>query len=71
MEALALAERHDLPGWRPTPPPRWAASRRPAPRRSWRAALVDAARRARETGAVHAELRALYLLGRSYQDWAD
>jgi DNA-binding CsgD family transcriptional regulator len=32
------------------------------------AALEDAARRARETGAVNSELRALYLLGRGYQD---
>ena len=32
------------------------------------AALGEAARRARETGAVNSELRALYLLGRGYQD---
>ncbi|WP_188113327.1 helix-turn-helix transcriptional regulator [Nocardioides humilatus] len=36
-----------------------------------RGALEDAVRRAREAGAVSAELRALFLLGRSYQEAAD
>ena len=40
------------------------------PKESLRAALADAIARARETGALEAELRGRYMLGRSYEDWA-
>ena len=40
------------------------------PKEGLRAALLEAVDRAVATGAIHAELRARFLLGRSYQDWA-
>ena len=70
LEALALSEEHDLP--------KVAADaattvvhldqRGQVPTEQVAAALEDAARRAGQTGAVNSELRALYLLGRGYQD---
>ena len=41
------------------------------PKEGLRAALLEAVDRAVATGAIHAELRARFLLGRSYQDWAE
>ena len=41
------------------------------PKEGLRAALTDAVLRAQEAGAIHAELRGRFLLGRSYEDWAE
>ena len=41
------------------------------PKDALRAALVDAIARAQRTGALDAELRGRFMLGRSYEDWAE
>jgi DNA-binding CsgD family transcriptional regulator/tetratricopeptide (TPR) repeat protein len=68
MEALALAETHNLPRVASDATTTLVGLNRKVPIAELAAALEDAARRARETGAVSSELRALYLLGRGYQD---
>ena len=68
MEALALAETHNLPRVASDATTTLVGLNRKVPMAELAAALEDAARRARETGAVNSELRALYLLGRGYQD---
>ncbi|KRF12299.1 hypothetical protein ASG90_15035 [Nocardioides sp. Soil797] len=68
MEALALSERHNLPKTAADVTTTIVGLDKKAPMEELRVALEDAARRARETGAVNAELRALFLLGRAHQD---
>ena len=68
MEALALAETHNLPRVASDATTTLVGLNRKVPMAELASALEDAARRARETGAVNSELRALYLLGRGYQD---
>jgi DNA-binding CsgD family transcriptional regulator/tetratricopeptide (TPR) repeat protein len=68
MEALALAEKHNLPRVASDATPTIVGLAKKVPMDQLAAALGEAARRARETGAVNSELRALYLLGRGYQD---
>jgi DNA-binding CsgD family transcriptional regulator len=68
MEALALAETHNLPRVASDATTTLVGLNRKVPMEELAAALEDAARRARETGAVNSELRALYLLGRGHQD---
>ena len=68
MEALALAEKHNLPRVASDATTTIVGLDKKVPMEQLAAALGEAARRARETGAVNSELRALYLLGRGYQD---
>ena len=68
MEALALAETHNLPRVASDATTTLVGLNRKVPMEELAAALEDAARRARDTGAVNSELRALYLLGRGHQD---
>lgn len=68
MEALALAETLNMPKTASDATTTIVGLDKGAPIRELSAALQDAARRAAESGAVTAEIRALYLLGRAYQD---
>lgn len=68
LEALALAERHNLPEIAADVSTTIVGLDKRVPMEQLRAAFEEAAARARETGAVTAELRALYLLGRAHQD---
>ena len=68
MEALALAETHALPRVASDATTTIVGLDKKVPMEQLAAALGDAAQRARATGAVNSELRALYLLGRGYQD---
>jgi len=71
LEALALAERLDLPVLASDAITTLSGLKRRGPVTGLREALVDAIARAEETGALQAELRGRFLLGRSYQDWAE
>ncbi|MBD8868215.1 helix-turn-helix transcriptional regulator [Nocardioides donggukensis] len=72
LEALALAEQHHLPRTASDATTTLVGlDQRTAPQEELATALDEAARRAAETGAVQAELRALYLLGRTHQDRGD
>ncbi len=68
LEALGLAEKHDLHELASDAITTLSSLNRGGPQEGLRAALVDAIARAEEAGALHAELRGRYLLGRSYQD---
>lgn len=71
LDALALAERLDLPELASDAITTLSALKKSGPKEGLRAALVDAVDRAERTGAVHAELRGRFFLGRSYQDWGE
>jgi DNA-binding CsgD family transcriptional regulator/tetratricopeptide (TPR) repeat protein len=68
MEALSLAESHDMPRLASDIRTTLLGLNKHAPIQELSAALEDAARKAAETGAVNAELRALFFLARSYMD---
>lgn len=71
MEALALAERLDLSELASDAITTLSGLKKTGPKEGLRAALTDAITRAEESGAIHAELRGRFLLGRSYEDWAE
>lgn len=71
LEALALAERLDLPELASEAVTTLSGLKKAGPKEQLRAALEEAVAQARRTGALHAELRGRYLLGRSYEDWAE
>jgi DNA-binding CsgD family transcriptional regulator/tetratricopeptide (TPR) repeat protein len=71
MEALTLAERLDLPMLVSEIVTTLSGLKRSGPREALRAALADAVDRAQRAGALHAELRGRYLLGRSHEDAAE
>ncbi|MEJ7832165.1 MAG: AAA family ATPase [Nocardioides sp.] len=71
MEALALAERLDLPVLASEVVTTLSGLKKAGPKDALRAALTEAVERAQQTGATHSELRARFLLGRSYQDAAE
>jgi DNA-binding CsgD family transcriptional regulator/tetratricopeptide (TPR) repeat protein len=71
MEALTLAERLDLPMLVSEIVTTLSGLKKSGPREALRAALADAVDRAERTGALHAELRGRYLLGRSHEDAAE
>ncbi|WP_395690523.1 AAA family ATPase [Nocardioides sp.] len=71
MEALTLAERLDLSELASDVITTLSGLKRVGPKEGLRAALEEAVVRAEETGALDPELRARYLLGRSYEDWAE
>lgn len=71
MEALTLAERLDLSELAADVITTLSGLKKVGPKEGLRAALVDAIARAEESGALSSELRARYLLGRSYEDWVE
>jgi DNA-binding CsgD family transcriptional regulator/tetratricopeptide (TPR) repeat protein len=71
MEALTLAERLDLNELVADVVTTLSGLKKAGPKEGLRAALQDAVTRAEESGALSSELRARYLLGRSYEDWAE
>ncbi|WP_169576343.1 helix-turn-helix transcriptional regulator [Nocardioides halotolerans] len=71
LDALALAERLDLHELAADVITTLSQLKKAGPKDALRSALVEAVHRAVETGALRAELRARYFLGRSYQDWAE
>ncbi|WP_308043126.1 helix-turn-helix transcriptional regulator [Nocardioides mangrovi] len=71
MEALALSERLDLHQLASESITTLSSLKKAGPKEGLRAALVDAVARAEQADAVHAELRARFLLGRSFEDWAE
>lgn len=71
MDALALAERLDLNELVADAITTLSGLKKAGPKEGLRAALVDAVERAERTGAVMAELRGRFLLGRSFEDWAE
>jgi DNA-binding CsgD family transcriptional regulator/tetratricopeptide (TPR) repeat protein len=71
MEALALAESHDMPKLASDIRTTLLGLDKHGPIQELSAALEDAARKAAETGAFNAELRALFFLARTYMDRGD
>jgi len=71
MDALNLAERLDLSELAADVITTLSGLKKAGPKEGLRAALRDAVTRAEESGALTSELRARYLLGRSYEDWAE
>jgi DNA-binding CsgD family transcriptional regulator/tetratricopeptide (TPR) repeat protein len=71
LDALALAERLDLHELASDVITTLSNLKKTGPKEALRAALLEAVERAADTGAVQAELRARYFLGRSYEDWAE
>jgi DNA-binding CsgD family transcriptional regulator/tetratricopeptide (TPR) repeat protein len=71
MDALALAERLDLHELASEAITTLSGLKKAGPKEGLRAALVDAIARAEESDAVNAELRGRFLLGRSFEDWAE
>ncbi len=71
LEALAVAERLDLHELASDVMTTLSALKKAGPKEGLREALVDAIDRAAATGAVHAELRARFLMGRSFQDYGE
>ncbi len=70
-EALALAEQLDLPLVASDAITTLSGLKRFGPPEALRTALTNAVARAESTGAVQAELRGRFLMGRSYEDHAD
>ncbi|QIX25370.1 AAA family ATPase [Nocardioides sp. JQ2195] len=68
VEALALSERHNLPKTAADVTTTIIGLDKQAPMEELQVALEEAVQRARTTGAVNAELRALFILGRAHQD---
>jgi DNA-binding CsgD family transcriptional regulator len=71
MEALALDERLDLNRLASEAITTLSGLKKAGPKEGLREALVDAVARAEQADAVQAELRARFLLGRSFEDWAE
>ncbi len=71
LDALALAERLDMHELASDVITTLSHLKKTGPKEGLRAALLEAVERAVDTGAIHAELRARFFLGRSYQDWAE
>jgi DNA-binding CsgD family transcriptional regulator len=71
MEALTLAETHNLPRLASDVTTTMVGLDKQVPIEELSVALEDAARRAGATGATNSEFRALYILGRGYQDRGD
>ena len=71
LEALGLAERLDLPELASEAITTLSGLKKAGPKETLRSALEDAVAQAQRTGALHAELRGRWLLGRSYEDWAE
>ncbi len=71
LEALALAEQFDLSLVASDAITTLSGLKRFGPAEALRSALNEAVERAAATGAVHAELRGRFLLGRSYEDRAE
>ncbi len=71
LDALALAERLDLHQLAADVITTLSQLKKAGPKDALRSALVEAVHRAVDSGAIRAELRARYFLGRSYQDWAE
>ncbi|MGY2701402.1 LuxR C-terminal-related transcriptional regulator [Nocardioides sp. HB32] len=71
MEALTLAEKLDLSELASDVITTLSGLKKAGPKEGLREALGDAVARAEESGALSSELRARYLLGRSYEDWAE
>ncbi|KQW47951.1 hypothetical protein ASC77_16230 [Nocardioides sp. Root1257] len=71
MEALALNERLDLHRLASEAITTLSGLKKTGPKEGLREALTDAVARAEQVDAVHAELRARFLLGRSFEDWAE
>ncbi len=71
LEALGLAERLDLPELASEALTTLSGLKKAGPKETLRSALEEAVARAAHAGALHAELRGRFLLGRSYQDWAE
>ncbi len=71
MEALALCERLDLHQLASEAITTLSGLKKAGPKEGLRAALIDAVDRAQRAEAVHAELRGRFLLGRSFEDWAE
>ncbi|GAA4756042.1 helix-turn-helix transcriptional regulator [Nocardioides endophyticus] len=71
MEALALCERLDFHQLASEAITTLSGLKKAGPKEGLRAALVDAVDRAQMSEAIHAELRGRFLLGRSFEDWAE
>jgi len=71
LEALHLAERLDLHELASEVITTLSTLKKAGPKEGLRHALSEAVARAEASGALASELRARYLLGRSYQDWAE
>jgi DNA-binding CsgD family transcriptional regulator/tetratricopeptide (TPR) repeat protein len=71
LDALALAEKLDLHELAADVITTLSNLKKAGPKDALRSALVEAVHRAVDTGAIQAELRARYFLGRSYEDWGE
>ncbi len=71
MDALTLAERLDLHELASEAITTLSGLKKSGPKEGLRAALADAVARAEASGALSSELRARYLLGRSFEDFAE
>ena len=71
MEALALNERLDLNQLASEAITTLSGLKKAGPKEGLRSALIEAVARAEEADAVQAELRGRFLLGRSFEDWAE
>ncbi len=71
LDALTVAERLDRHELVADIVTTLSGLKKAGPKEGLRSALADAVDRAVATGAVHAEMRARFFLGRSYQDWAE
>lgn len=71
LEALALSARLDLNELVAETVTTLSGLKKTGPKEGLREALVDAVARAEESGAVQAELRARFLLARSFEDWGE
>jgi len=71
VEALELSERLDLHELAADAITTLSGLKRAGPKEGVREALAEAVERSAAIGALQAELRARFLLGRSYQDWAE
>lgn len=71
MEVLKLAETNNLPKLASDATTTIVGLEKRVPMEQLSVALEDAVRRAKQTGAINSELRALYFLGRGYQDRGD
>jgi len=71
LDALALTERLDLHELATDVGITLSQVKRTGPKEGLREALAEAVDTALAAGALHAELRARYFLGRSHEDWAE
>ncbi|MFC6287308.1 AAA family ATPase [Nocardioides sp. GCM10027113] len=71
LDALALAEQHDLQVLASDVLTTLSALKNSGPKEALQASLGQAVERAAASGALHAELRGIVLLGHNHQDWAE